>query len=104
MLSWFHTTSGGWNHGMDAGAGPGVGRTCPGDGAWMDAVPHRGGTTPQASLCPPRSPAPRLGLYPRLAEPRGAQKRLAVGGSQRGCGALWGAAFVGVWGALGKLF
>src|SRR5262245_18672959 len=95
MLSWFHTTSGGWNHGMDTRAGHSRDCTGSGDGACMDAVADRGGTTTHASLCPPRSPAPRLGLYPRLVESRGAQKRLAVGGSQWRCDPLWRAAFVG---------
>ena len=60
-----------------------------------DVLVDPGRTTAHATLSPPRSPSPRLGLYPRLAEPSGAQKRLAVGGSQRRCDALWRAAFVG---------
>ena len=45
----------------------------------------------------PRREARRraVGLYPRLAQPGGAQKRLAVGRSQRRCDPLWRAASVG---------
>src|SRR5262245_9624429 len=95
ILSWFHTTSGGWNHGSKAGAVHGANRPGAGDGAGMDTLVDRGGTMAYATLSPPRSPSPRLGLYPRLAQPGGTQKRLAVGGSQWRCDALWRAAFVG---------
>ena len=50
---------------------------------------------PPPSAVPAAQPSPRLGLSPRLAQPRGSHKRLAVGGSQRRCDARWRAAFVG---------
>jgi hypothetical protein len=95
MISWFHTTCGGWNQGVDAGAGHAPGCTGPGDGPGMGTLVHGGGTTSQATLAPPRSPSPRLGLSPRRAEPRGAPKRRAGGGNQRRDDALGCAACVG---------
>ena len=43
----------------------GASRPGAGDGAGMDTLVDRGGTTSHATLSPPRSPSPRLGLYPR---------------------------------------
>src|SRR4029453_1010754 len=95
MLSWFHTTDKGGNHGVAAGEVRGAHRLSAGDGAGMGTLVDRGGKTSHSPLYPPRRSSPRLGLSPRLAQPCGAQKWLAVGGSQRGCDALWCAAFVG---------
>src|SRR5262245_56413435 len=92
MLSWFHTTCGGWNYGVETGAGDGAHRPRTGDGTCMDALADRSGTSYSATLSPPRSPAPRVGLSPRLAQPRGTQKWLAIGGSEWRCDPLWGAA------------
>src|SRR5262249_40601409 len=61
----------------------------------MDPLADGGGTMASAALCTARSPSPRLGLHPGLAQSSGAQKRLAVGRSQWGCDALWAPAFVG---------
>src|SRR5258706_16234453 len=95
MLHGFHTLYGGWNHGGEAGARPIPRRRGSRDGAHLDAVADRGGTSERAPVCAAGSPVARVGVSPGLAQSRGAEKRLAARRSQRRHHPVWGPTFLG---------
>src|SRR6266568_2112543 len=67
----------GRNHGTEARALPIPHGHNPRDGTDLGALADRSGTSDHAPLRSVRSPAPRVGVSPRVAQPHRAQKRLA---------------------------
>src|SRR5207253_7467584 len=89
MLSWFHTHCGGRNHGAESRAVPITNRRGPGDGASLGRMADRSRTSHHATLCPPRSPSPSVGVSPRAAESRRAQEGMAGGRLRWGDDDVW---------------
>src|SRR6266480_4542411 len=84
VLSWFHTISfsGGWNYGSDPGPSDIASRTDCRNRAGMDARADERGAPDWGTVSPLGRAVSCGGVSAGLAQSGGAQKRLAIGGSQ----------------------